>query len=110
MKSFVVAVKALVLVMLLSTQAMAGPRVNLNTASAEELDQVLVNVGPSKAKAIVEHRKANGPFKSVEDLAQVKGIGLATVERNRDLIEVGAGSTPAAKAPGKTAAEAVTRQ
>lgn len=114
MKYFVVAMKALALALLLSTQAMAGPKVNLNTASAEELDQVLVNVGPSKARAIVEHRQANGPFKSAEDLAQVKGIGLATVERNRDLIEVGAGSAPAAKAagtaPGKAAAAAVTKQ
>ena len=114
MKYFVVAMKALALALLLSTQAMAAPKVNLNTASAEELDQVLVNVGPSKARAIVEHRQANGPFKSAEDLAQVKGIGLATVERNRDLIEVGAGSAPAAKAagtaPGKAAAAAVTKQ
>lgn len=113
MKSFAVAARALVLALLFSTSAMAGTKVDINTADAEELDQVLVNVGPSKAKAIVEHREANGPFKSAEDLAQVKGIGLSTVERNRDLIEIGAGSAPAAKAAGAAEgkpAEPVTRQ
>jgi len=114
MKSFAVVVRALVLALLFSTHAMAGVKVDINSADAEELDQVLVNVGPSKAKAIVEHREANGPFKSAEDLAQVKGIGLSTVERNRDLIEVGAGSAPTAKkaagaAEGKPV-EPVTRQ
>ncbi len=116
MKSFAVAARALVFGLLLSIPAMAGAKVDINNASAEELDQVLVNVGPSKAQAIVAHREANGPFKSAEDLAQVKGIGLSTVERNRDLIEVGAGKAPgkaAEKATGTTAgtpAEPVTRQ
>ncbi len=92
-----VAARALLLGLLISTPAMAGVKVDINRADAEELDQVLVNVGPSKAKAIVEHREANGPFKSAEDLAQVKGIGLSTVERNRDLIEIGAGAARSAK-------------
>lgn len=116
MKSFAVAARALMFGLLLSIPAMAGAKVDINSASVEELDQVLVNVGPAKAKAIVEHREAHGPFKSAEDLAQVKGIGLSTVERNRDLIEVGAGKAPG-KAPvkeqGKAAsapAEPVTRQ
>ncbi|HBK47326.1 MAG TPA: competence protein ComEA, partial [Xanthomonadaceae bacterium] len=85
MKSFAVILKSLVLALLLSTNAHALEKVNINTASAAELDRVLVNVGPSKAEAIVEHRQANGPFKSAEELALVKGIGLKTVERNRDL-------------------------
>ncbi|HVJ36322.1 MAG TPA: ComEA family DNA-binding protein [Stenotrophomonas sp.] len=117
MKSFAVAAavaaRALMLGLLISTPAMAGAKVDINRADAEELDQVLVNVGPSKAKAIVEHREANGPFKSAEDLAQVKGIGLSTVERNRDLIEIGAAAAPSAKDAGKDAgkpAEPVTRQ
>jgi len=109
MKSFAVVARALVLGLLISTPAMAGAKVDINKANAEELDQVLVNVGPSKAKAIVEHREANGPFKTAEELAQVKGIGLSTVERNRDLIEIGAGAAPSGKDAGKPA-EPVTRQ
>lgn len=98
MKSFTVVLKSLLLALLLSSNAYALDKVDINTASAEELDKVLVNVGRSKAEAIVEHRQANGPFKSAEELALVKGIGLKTVERNRDLIEVGATMAPAKKA------------
>ncbi|WP_323132941.1 MULTISPECIES: ComEA family DNA-binding protein [Xanthomonas] len=98
MKSFTVVLKSLLLALLLSSNAYALDKVDINTASAEELDKVLMNVGRSKAEAIVEHRQANGPFKSAEELALVKGIGLKTVERNRDLIEVGATMAPAKKA------------
>ena len=62
--------------------AMAGP-VNINTADAETISAELQGVGITKAIAIVEYRKANGPFKSVDALAQVKGIGERTVEINR---------------------------
>jgi competence protein ComEA len=110
MKSFTVVLKSLFLALLLSTAAYAAPKVNINTATADELDRVLVNVGPSKAKAIVEHRQAHGPFKSAEELALVKGIGLKTVERNRDLIEVGAGKAPAAKAAKAAAPKPVERR
>ena len=60
----------------------AGP-VNVNTADAETISAELQGVGISKAIAIVEFRKANGPFKSPDDLIQVKGIGARTVEINR---------------------------
>mgnify|MGYP000971356715 CR=1 FL=1 len=50
---------------------------------------MLVNVGPSKAEEIVAHRAANGPFKSADELAMVKGIGLKTVEKNRDRVTFG---------------------
>lgn len=110
MKSFAVVLQSLFLALLLSATAHAAEKVNINTASAVDLDRVLVNVGPAKAQAIVEHRQANGPFKSVEELALVKGIGLKTVERNRDLIEVGAGKTPAAKAAKAAAAKPVQRR
>lgn len=58
-------------------------RVSINKASAEALAESLVGVGIKKAKAIVDFRKKNGKFKAVEDLALVKGIGAATVEKNR---------------------------
>ncbi|MFA0923854.1 ComEA family DNA-binding protein [Xanthomonas fragariae] len=110
MKSFTVVLKSLLLALLLSSNAYALDKVDINTASAEELDKVLINVGLSKAEAIVEHRQANGPFKSAEELALVKGIGLKTVERNRDLIEVGATMAPAKKAAKGAAVKPVGRR
>lgn len=68
--------------------AFAADAVDINTADAATLNQVLVNVGPSKAQAIVDYRDEHGPFKSPDQLAQVKGIGLKTVEKNRDRIVV----------------------
>ncbi len=62
--------------------AIAGP-VNVNTADAETISTELQGVGLSKALAIVDYRKAHGPFKSVDDLTLVKGIGARTVEINR---------------------------
>ena len=95
---------ALLGLLMAGTAVAGGERVNINTADAATLDRVLDGVGPSKAEAIVQYRKANGAFRSVEQLASVKGIGLATVERNRDRIVVAGGAAPAgaARAPGKT--------
>lgn len=59
-------------------------KVNVNTASAEEISAVLKGVGLKKAEAIVAYRKANGKFTKVEQLAEVKGIGEATIRKNRD--------------------------
>ncbi len=110
MKLFTVMLKSLVLALLLTVSAHATEKVNINTATAAELDRVLVNIGPAKAQAIVDHRQANGPFKSVEELALVKGIGLKTVERNRDLIELGAGAPPARRPATTAAAKPVERR
>lgn len=65
--------------------AVAGP-VDVNSADAETISAELQGVGLSKATAIVEYRRANGPFKSVDDLIEVKGIGERTIEMNRDNI------------------------
>ena len=62
--------------------------VNINTASVEELAQNLTGVGGSKAEAIVRYREQFGPFESVEELAEVTGIGSSTVERNRGRIRL----------------------
>lgn len=94
MKSFKLILNAALVSMLLMGSALAADRVNVNTADAATMDQVLLNIGPSKAQAIVAYRKAHGSFKSAEQLALVKGIGLKTVEKNRDRIVV-VGSTPA---------------
>jgi competence protein ComEA len=108
MKPFSFAYKLLLLAVLMAAGiASAADKVDINSADAAQLEQVLVGVGPAKAEAIVEHRKANGPFKSADELALVKGIGLKTVERNRDLIAVGGGrATPAAAKPGAAKAGA----
>ena len=57
--------------------------VNINQASATEIAEVLIGIGLSKANAIVSYRSTNGPYKSLEDLSQVKGIGPKTLEKNR---------------------------
>jgi len=103
MKSFIQFAKILVLSLLLALPALAAEKVNINTADAAALDRVLIGVGPAKAAAIVEYRKANGPFKSAEELAMVKGIGLSTVEQNRDRIELRAGAAQAKPAAASAA-------
>ena len=62
--------------------------VNINTANASAIAQELNGVGTKKAQAIVNYRETNGRFKTVESLTQVKGIGLKTVEKNREVIEL----------------------
>jgi competence protein ComEA len=66
----------------------AQPIVNINKASAAELSEALVGVGLKKAEEIVAWREQNGPFKSADDLAKVKGIGGSTVEKNRTRIRL----------------------
>lgn len=68
--------------LLIPVLSFAGP-VNVNTADAETIAAELQGVGLSRAQAIVEYRKANGPFKSADDLIAVKGIGEKTLELNR---------------------------
>lgn len=68
--------------------AAKSTRLNINTANAQQMAQGLNGIGLKKAEAIVAHRKANGPFKSVAELVEVKGIGPAIVERNLDKMAV----------------------
>lgn len=57
--------------------------VNVNSASAEELAEKLDGVGPARAELIIKYREENGPFSELEQLLEVKGIGTATLEKNR---------------------------
>ena len=61
-----------------------GP-ININTASAEELD-ALPGIGPAMAKRIIEYRETEGAFTAIEDIKKVKGIGEAKFEKMKDKI------------------------
>lgn len=61
----------------------AAEAVDINSADADSLAAAITGIGPARAQAIVAFRKANGPFASVDDLVLVKGIGAATVDKNR---------------------------
>ncbi|HEX9332781.1 MAG TPA: ComEA family DNA-binding protein [Anaerolineales bacterium] len=62
--------------------------ININTASAAELD-TLPGIGPTTAQKIIQYREQNGPFINAEDIVNVSGIGPGTYERIKDLITVG---------------------
>ncbi len=70
-----------------SSTTVSTTKININQATAEEL-QELSGVGPTLAKRIVEYRELHGPFQSVDDLVQVKGIGPVTLSRLDALISV----------------------
>jgi len=62
--------------------------INLNKAGAKEIAKALKGVGLKKAQAIVEYREKHGDFKAVEELASVKGIGVATIAKNHNRISL----------------------
>lgn len=63
-------------------------KVNLNAADAETLRRDLFGIGAAKAKAIIAYRDSNGPFTAVDELLEVKGIGKALMEQNRDRLVI----------------------
>ncbi len=75
--------------------------VNINTATQSELESVK-GLGPSKAKAIIEYREKNGPFKSVDELDKVKGFGKASIEKLKAELVVEAGNAGADKGAAKS--------
>ena len=97
---------ALFLALTLCTAGMAlaadeQPKVNLNSASTQELT-ALRGIGDKTAQAIVAYRESHGPFKSVEELVEVKGIGEKLMASLREQVTVGA----AANAPNQANAAA----
>ncbi len=84
---------SLLVSLLFAVQALAA--VDINKAGQAELESVK-GIGPKKAKAIIEHRDKNGPFKSIDDLAKVKGFGKSSVDKVRANLSV-------AESPGKDA-------
>lgn len=69
-------------------QASTAGKINLNTADAETLQRELLGIGEVKAQAIVAYRDEHGDFASVDELLEVKGIGEATLEKNRDKLSI----------------------
>lgn len=65
-----------------------GAIVNINRADPETISRYLKGIGPVKAEAIVAYREKYGPFKSIEELADVKGIGEKTVTRLKPFIRL----------------------
>jgi competence protein ComEA len=63
-------------------------RLDINTATAADFAMVMKGVGQKRAQAIVAWRKEHGPFKRVEDLQAIKGIGPATIAKNRAYLTV----------------------
>ena len=90
MNKFTTVLKSLTLALALTASAFAADKVNVNSADAATIAAALNGVGEAKAEAIVAYREEHGPFKSADQLAEVKGIGLKTVEKNRELIDLGA--------------------
>jgi competence protein ComEA len=92
MKNYKISVTVLVAVlavMLTGISVYAGDaaKVNINTASAEELTQ-LQGIGPKYAAKIIEYREKNGSFAAAEDIMKIPGIGPATFEKNKERIAV----------------------
>ena len=70
-----------------ATQQLAHPHsVNINLATAAEIQDKLVGIGAKKAQAIVEYREKHGHFLNIEQLTEVSGIGKATLDKNRERI------------------------
>jgi competence protein ComEA len=84
----------------------AQAAVNINTATQDEFIALHKGLGPAKAQAIIDYRKANGPFKSVDDLRHVKGIGAKRLEKLRPELTVGPPTKVAAAGSAKGDAKA----
>lgn len=80
--------KLLLCLVLLVLPALAPAQVDLNRADAKMLAEAMTGVGLVKAEAIVAYRNAHGPFRRVEDLGKVKGIGAKTIDANRGAVVV----------------------
>ncbi len=94
---------ALALCIAMALPAIAATPVNVNQADAQTIATSLDGVGLSKAKAIVAYRTEHGPFKSVDELTSVKGMGAKTLARNRDAIHLSGATKAAATDPGAAA-------
>ena len=77
----------LISMLLVPVYLLAGEKINLNTATLEEL-MTLKRIGPKYGQRIIDHREAHGPFEKIEDIMKVKGIGQKTFNANKDIIAI----------------------
>lgn len=95
---------SLCLVLFLPAAVNAGKKkppakpVNINTARSEELQQV-PGIGPATAQKILQMRKSYGPFKSVDDLLAIRGLGQKRLDKMRKYLTVGKPTKPAQQPP-----------
>lgn len=76
--------KVLLTVCLLIPTLLFAETININTADKESLMSAIKGVGEKRAEAIIAYREEHGPFKSIEELADVRGVGPSIVEANMD--------------------------
>lgn len=88
---------------------LALAQININSASKEQLGG-LKGIGPTKAQAIIDYRRQHGPFKSVDELENLPGIGPATLKEIRGDVMVNGPNAPRTQptAPAKTPAQPAT--
>ncbi len=80
--------KTLLAVCLLIPALLFAETVNINTADKDSLMMSIKGVGETRAEAIIAYREQNGAFKSVEELAEVRGVGASIVDKNMDNLSV----------------------
>ncbi len=78
----------LALFLLFPLSLFADSKINVNSASAEMMASALPNIGQTRANAIVTYRTENGPFRSIEELVRVSGIGPKIMDGIRDRVKV----------------------
>src|SRR5215472_1999666 len=102
--AFLLVFVSLCLALLFSMAANAGKKkppekpVNINTANSEQLQQV-PGIGPATAQKILQMRKSYGPFKSVDDLLAIRGLGQKRLDKMRKYLTVGKASAPKTETP-----------
>ena len=86
-RSKVLACVVLISMLLVPIYLLAGEKINLNTATLEELT-ILKRIGPKYAQRIIDYREAHGPFEKIEDIMKVKGVGQKTFNANKEVIAI----------------------
>ncbi len=76
--------KILLVACLLIPTLLLAEVVNINTADKESLMSAITGVGEKRAEAIIAYREQNGPFKSIEELVEVRGVSASIVEANME--------------------------
>ncbi len=71
-----------------TAEVVVGDKLNINTATAEDIEKSLLGIGAKKAQAVVEYREKHGDFTALEQLLEVQGIGKATLDKNRARISL----------------------